>query len=608
MTVSETIIATGLTSSAAPARRKVVFPLAVMAAYVLIGVIAFRPVLPGSSQHLFGSGADSILATWFLAWVPHSLANGLNPFFSHSIFVPTGVNLAQNTEGPFLGLLTAPLAVVFGPVARANLLMVLAMPISASAAFVVLRKWQVWGPAAALGGLMYGFAPYAVGQSLGHLVLVFIPLPPFIALTTASILQRRGSPLRLGIQLGLLLTAQFLSEPEIFSTVVVLTVWAVVCVALRHPSRLVEVVRPLLRPISAAVAVAIVLLAYPVWMMLAGPQHYVGAGQPTVNPFHNDLLSFVAPGPLQRVSLGMRSLGVRLIGGSNASEAVGYIGIPVLALAAILAWRSRRSPRMQLAVVVLFGAAILSLGPHLAVDGRLTPIPLPFLLVSHLPLLDNILPSRMSLEVDAGVAAVIAFGLDDIRRAPTRAQHRTSTRQRRGVLFVALALALVVVTQFPQWPYGAQPVRVLPEKLRQAVPPGDPVAITYPYASPVFPQPMLWQAEDSFAFRLIGGYAEHPSPGGGPSGFPNAMNPPQLELFLSGQEGYDSRDLPPVPVSPELVINTRRALSKYDIRLVVVDRSVVGAGRVVDLFTRVLGQPKVSVGSFILWASRRGSL
>ena len=85
------------------------------------------------------------------------------------------------------------------------------------------------------------------------------------------------------------------------------------------------------------------------------------------------------------------------------------------------------------------------------------------------------------------------------------------------------------------------------------------------------------------------------------------MNPPQLELFLSGQEGY-SPDLPPVPVTPELLAATRTALSRYDIRMVVVDQTVSGAGPVVALFTRVLGQPQLSVGSFTLWSSSNGPL
>ncbi|MHB1519256.1 MAG: hypothetical protein ACYCVN_13740 [Acidimicrobiales bacterium] len=46
---------------------------------------------------------------------------------------------------------------VLSPIVAANVLTVLAIPVSASAAVEVLRKWSVWPPAAAIGGLMYGF-------------------------------------------------------------------------------------------------------------------------------------------------------------------------------------------------------------------------------------------------------------------------------------------------------------------------------------------------------------------------------------------------------------------------------------------------------------------
>ncbi len=96
-------------------RRNLAFAFAVVGVYIGLAIIAFWPLLPDLSSNLFGTGADSILAMWFLAWVPHSLAHGLNPFFSHSIFVPVGVNLAQNTQAPLLGLLTAPFALFWDP-------------------------------------------------------------------------------------------------------------------------------------------------------------------------------------------------------------------------------------------------------------------------------------------------------------------------------------------------------------------------------------------------------------------------------------------------------------------------------------------------------------
>jgi hypothetical protein len=230
------------------ARLSVRFLAGVIGVYLMLGALAYWPVLPGISGRLFGLDGDFTQSVWFISWVPHALAHGLNPFFSNAMYAPVGVNLAQNTASPFLGLLTAPLALVLSPLVIGNLLLVLAMPVSATAAFVVLARWHVWGPAAALGGLIYGFSPYMVGQGLGHPELMFLPLPPLIAMTIVSILQTRGSPRRLGIQLGLLVTAQFLISSEVLAVVLVLTLLAVIYTVIRHPSSVSAAARTMARP------------------------------------------------------------------------------------------------------------------------------------------------------------------------------------------------------------------------------------------------------------------------------------------------------------------------------------------------------------------------
>jgi len=571
----------------------------VIVAYVLLGVAAFWPVLPWTSDRLVGGGGDSILATWFLAWVPHSLAHGMNPLFSNAILAPHGVNLAQNTEAPLLGLLTTPFALFLGPVARFNLLIVLAMPASATAAYIVLRKWKVWWAGAAIGGLLFGFSPYVIGQSPGHVVLIFLPLLPFIALAVSSILRRTGTPWRTGLLLGLLVTAQFLIEPELTATVALLTGWAVLWVAVRHRSQIAQFARPIVTSFAVAIGVAVVLLSYPIWMMFGGPQHYTGTAQALDNGYYVDIMNFIATGPYQRVSMGVHFAGVPL---SNASEAGGYIGIPVLIVAGLLIWRSRRSPRMQLAVVVFLGAAILSLGPHLSIDGRSTGIPLPFDLLRHLPLLDNILPDRISMESAACMGAIIAFGLDDVRRELAR-RHRHSHVV--GAIQLAavplIVLAVVAITQLPAWPISSQPARPLPRAIADAIPAGDPMTVTYPVASPVFTRPMTWQVDSGFRFRLVGGYAEHPDPTGKPTGMPDPLEPEGLDNFLDGQEGYNPY-LAPVPLTPGLVSTLRDVAGRNDIRLIIVDRSVKGSGLVLNAFSQAFGAPQVATSRYALWA------
>ena len=487
--------------------RRALWPAGVITTYLVLGLVAYWPVLPGISHRLFGQTNDYVLSVWFIGWIPHAIAHGLNPFFTNSMFVPSGVNLAQNTASPLLGFIGAPLTEAFSPLVTTNVLMVLAMPLSATAAFVVLRKWQVWLPAAALGGLVYGFSPYMVGQGSAHIVFTFVPIPPLLALTIVSILQRKGSPWRLGLQLGLLVVAQYLICQEVLVDVAIVSAAALLCVALRHPRKVPELARAAGRPLLVAFPLVVALLAYPVWMLAAGPQHATNSANPAVNPYHDDLLSFIVPGPLQHDSFGLHSLGTRLMEGprvtiipttSNPVEVDGFIGVAVVAFACVLAWRSRRSPRMQLASVLFLLAAVLALGPSLVVDAHATNIRLPFLLLTHVPLVNNILPVRFSLEVFGFLAAVIAFGLDDVHR------YQTNPWWLSRVL-VAAFIAVLVVSELPQWPYAtAGQESTLPTALRTAIPPGDPVTITYPYptlftAPPSNPSGGSWTAGTPFA-------------------------------------------------------------------------------------------------------------
>jgi hypothetical protein len=591
-----------------PAWRRALSP-AVVATYFVLGLIAYWPVLPGISNRLFGQTSDYVLSAWFIGWVPHAIAHGLNPFFTNSMFVPTGVNLAQNTASPLLGLLGAPLTEAFSPLVSTNVLMVVAMPLSATAAFVVLRKWSVWLPAAAIGGLVYGFSPYMVGQATDHVVFTFVPIPPFIALTIVSILQRKGSPWRLGIQLGLLIAAQYFVSQEVLVDIAIVSFAALVCVALRYPRRISEFARAMGRPLLVAVPLVVALLAYPVWMLTAGPQHATSAANPVLNPYHNDLLDFFVPGPLQHLSFGMRSLGNHLMLGqfpagyvstaSNPVEFNGFIGVAVLALSGFLVWRSRRSPRMQLVALLFLGTAVLSLGPYLVVDARATDLQLPFLALTHLPFVENVLPVRFSLEMFGCLAAIVAFGLDDMQRVRPRPTWLTSP-----VLAGAFLVALVV-TQLPQWPnFTPEPVSTLPTALRAAIPAGDPVAITYPYSTTfVVPtdQPMGWQMQSGYPFRLLGGYAHVTDRHGDNLIVPPIMSPSGLQEFLTGFNLYGR----PVTLSPKLVATTLATVSKYDIRLVIVDRSEPGSGPIVKLFNEALGPPTVSSGQFSLWANWR---
>jgi hypothetical protein len=232
--------------------------------------------------------------------------------------------------------------------------------------------------------------------------------------------------------------------------------------------------------------------------------------------------------------------------------------------------------------------------------------------VVRLPLLDNLLPARVSFELFASLAAVLAFGLDDLHGTPARGlkQGRSRRRRRNSALAAGLTVIVLVGTQLPEWPlaYGTTPVAVPPGSIRAAYPAGDPVTVTFPLATETSPQPMLWQAEDEFRFRIVGGYGYHPAhPSRGPSIlYPLDMVPNGLEQFLAAQDPpsfYGG----PLPVSPHLVRATRAALANYHVGLVIVDRSLTGSAAVEELFRDALGPPTRSAGAFSIWTGWHGT-
>lgn len=606
------------TLSGSLSRSRIAAPLAVVCAYLVLGLAAFWPDLPHISGAIFSRAAlgDPQLSLWQVSWVHYALEHGLNPFFSPAIFVPGGLNLGINTASPLLGLVTTPLAPFVSPVTILNLIAVAAMPLSATAAFFVLRKWQVWLPAAAIGGLVYGFGPNMVGQNLDlHVELTFLPLPPLIAATVVSILQHRAISWRLGLLLGVLFSAQYLISAEVAALVLIIGVAAIAFVAIRRPALARELARPVASTALIAGFVTLVLLAYPVWMLVAGPQHVPTPPHIPNNPYdENDLLNFFVPGPSQGISFGMRSLGDRvvdrLITGENS-----YIGIPVVLVVGYLVYRFRRVPRVQLTSALLLLSALFTLGPHLVVDGHSTHFPLPFLILNHIPLFNSIVPPRMAFGVDTCLAALIAFSLDEVRRDERRTSLHHGPRRRwatpalRSGPVAVTALVVLAVTLLPQWPYATTRAATLPTQIRQAVPAGNPVAVTYPYATYFHVQPMVWQVNDDFGFRLLGGYGVHPWPqSADPSGYigfnrpvePVPMNPEGLQRFLANQEGVTLYG-PKPPLNSTLVDVTRATLSKYNVKVVIVDRSAGGSRPVVQLFQMALGLPTATSGSFVLW-------
>ena len=81
-----------------------------------------------------------------------------------------------------------------------------------------------------------------------------------------------------------------------------------------------------------------------------------------------------------------------------------YLGLPLLALLVSIAVRWWAHLVVRWASLLATITVVLSLGAHLMVGGHVLPVALPWHVVEHLPLLENILPGRLMIRPASNAA------------------------------------------------------------------------------------------------------------------------------------------------------------------------------------------------------------
>ena len=352
---------------------------------------------------------DSALFLWFLEWPAYALAHGHNPFFSTALFHPGGINLLANTSVLAIGIPLAPITWLFGPVATLNVASTLGPALSALAMFWLLRRWVRWTPAALVGGLVFGFSPFVVVNLAGaHLmtgVLVLVPL--MVACLDELLVRQRRTAAKVGAVLGLLLSAQFFLGTEVL-TIVVLFIAAglvllVAYAALGHRDELAARAPHAGRGLGAAAAVALVLLAYPVWFALDGPAHLTGLVWPTIPPGGGGITlgNLWHPGYMTALRNEMQVTGGYEGPALLQAEYLG-LGMIIVLVAGVVAWRRDRR-------LWLFGAlGIVAVMASLGIQSYWTP----WRVFTHVPLVQNVITGRIAIITSLCAAIMLAVIVD----------------------------------------------------------------------------------------------------------------------------------------------------------------------------------------------------
>jgi hypothetical protein len=585
--------------------RAVGFHVFALACFTVPAVVLWWHVWSGhpSSALTCGCG-DPAQEVWFMAWPAWAIAHLHSLFFSGAVNVPHGANLLSNTSGPLVGVVLAPVTWLFGPVVGTNVALTLAPAVSAWACFAAIRPLVTWKAGAIPAALVYGYSAAIVSSlAFGHVSVTFLVIPPFLFTTLHEIVIRQEhSARRDGLVLAALLVVQFFISPEIL----------VICLLLGAVGLLVVVVVGWrqLRPRSGhafpafglAAVVTLVLLAYPTWYGLAGPEAVSGQLFALAPISGVPLTGLLSPGAYRAAASEYQRFGGYL--GRNGPPA-DYIGggVAVAALGAVVLGRRR-----ALTWLLLLLAAVtfwLALGGYLLSGPTWLGHPwLPWRELAGVPVLKEMLPDQIAPLLTLFLAFLLAVGLDALHvayRQPTSwiASHRTAVTASATAAVAVVALVPVFVTF--DLPYRVVPVRT-PAYLRAvgSTLPADQVLLTIPFAVSGSDQPMLWQATEDMHFRLAGAGLKTPDALGGPvgSGPPGSARRILTNLTLAGA---------PLPTGTTAQLATvRRALITWQVTQVV----ITGASRdpvyATGFFTMALGVAPVFERDAWVWNLQPG--
>ena len=158
-------------------------------AFVLLGyvVVAFAyfgwRLVPHPGRYILGAGLDPQIFIWAFAWWPHAVANLQNPFYTHEVYAPVRdqPRLDDDRARPRVRLLAAD-----APVRARRLLQRggacwrrLCRP---GPAFLLCRHLTEALWPSLVGGYLFGFSSYELGEELGHLGMTSVFLVPLVAL------------------------------------------------------------------------------------------------------------------------------------------------------------------------------------------------------------------------------------------------------------------------------------------------------------------------------------------------------------------------------------------------------------------------------------------
>ncbi len=588
--------------------------LLAIALFAVPGVILWWNVWSGHpSATATCDCGDPAQQVWFTAWPAWAIAHLHSPFFTGAVNVPHGANLLSNTSGTLIGVVLAPVTWLAGPVFSTNVALTLAPALSAWGCWVAVRRLVTVKAVAVPAALMFGYGAAVVDSLVyGHVSVAVLALPPLIfSVLHQIVIRQEHSIIRDALTLAGLAVVQFLISPEILVMCVLLAATGLVAAAAVGWRQVRAKAVHALPALGIAAGVTIVLLAYPAWYGLHGPQSVSGVLFALAPLAGVPLSGFLSPGAYATPGSLFEQFGGYL---GRTGPPSNYVGVGAAWLFVAAAVMARRRPLTWLLVFMTGVTIWLALGdavfgaPHV-LSGTLSHLPMPWATLSKLPVLKEIIADQFSPFIMLFPAVLIGLGLDAsiVRLRNSELARRWSAAQKVAVA-AAIPALVVAVALVPVWATFDVPLTVeqlqIPPYMVQVAPrlPAGTVLLTVPFAVTGSTRPMLWQAVDDMHFRLAGAGLKTPNALGGPVG--NGL--PGSAVRILEELTIDSTDLP--AGTPAEVAAVRQALVEWQVNKVVITGTSADPVYASGFFTSVLGRAPSFVDGAWVWTLHRGPL
>ena len=349
---------------------------------------------------------------WALKWWPHAIAHLQNPLVSNDVWTPQGLDLARATSVPAAALVASPLTALFGPLVTFNVLTIVGPATGAWAAYRLCLYVSRRQLPSILGGYLYGFSSYELAHALGLLHTILIFCAPICALLALKCMDGRISVRRYVTLLAITLIVQLLLSTELFLTMTMIAAAALLLAWLFAPAyrnRLVGLLPPTLLAYGVTVVVCAPYLYY---ALARGSGYSFGAGYTYVS----DALNFVVPTRITWLGGGLLNSATRSFTG-DLSEQGAYLGLPLIVMLVIYFIQARRTAAGRILLGIIVVAGVWSLGAKLHIKGP-TRLDLPAVVLTHLPVFDELAPARIALYIALAASVAAALWLSRTRTRP----------------------------------------------------------------------------------------------------------------------------------------------------------------------------------------------